>query len=411
MAAPEADARPPFSRVIALIGTGHFLSHFYMVVLPVLFPVLAPALGVTYTQLGLAITAFSLGSGLFQAPVGFAVDRYGAKAILIAGVALEGLAFLLIGVTGSYVFLLVLMTLAGIANSVYHPADYAILHASVAEKRIGRAFSIHTFTGFFGGAVAPALVLGLQAQIGWQNALIAIGLSGLVMAVLLMLYGRSLADVGGRKKPGESKGGTMRDGLDLVFSKPVLAGLFLFVCIALVGGGINGFGTVAMVDGLGLDLEWAGIGLTAFLSGMAGGVLIGGVIADRTGRHDLVAMLCFAVLAATMALIALAAPGPWVLIPLLALGGTAVGIVAPSRDMIIRSITPPDSMGKVFGFVSVGFNIGGIIAPPAFGLLLDHGAPLHLFWAVSALALLTVVAVAVTSRQRTATAGSRSARL
>ncbi|MCR9255521.1 MAG: MFS transporter [Alphaproteobacteria bacterium] len=390
---------PPFSRVIALIGTAHFLSHFYMVVLPVLFPVLAPALGVSFTQLGLAMTAFSIGSGLFQAPVGFAVDRYGAKAILIAGVALEGLAFLLIGVTGNYIFLLVLMTLAGIANSVYHPADYAILNASVDQTRIGRAFSIHTFTGFFGGAVAPAIVLGLQAQIGWQSALTLVGLSGLVMAALLLFYGRSLTDVGARKKKGEA-GGSTRDGISLLFSKPVLSGLFLFVCIALVGGGINGFGTVAMVNGLEMSLEMAGLGLTGFLSGMAGGVLIGGLIADRTSRHDLVAILCFALLAATMAAIAATSPGPWLLIPLLTLGGMSVGIVAPSRDMIIRSITPPDSMGKVFGFVSVGFNIGGIIAPPAFGLLLDHGAPTHLFWAVSALALLTVLAVMVTTWQR-----------
>ena len=44
--------------------------------------------------------------------------------------------------------------LAGLANSVYHPADYAILGASMAEERVGRAFSIHTFAGFLGG-VSP----------------------------------------------------------------------------------------------------------------------------------------------------------------------------------------------------------------------------------------------------------------
>lgn len=393
--------RPSFTRVIGLIGTGHFLSHFYMVVLPVLFPVLALSMDVSFTELGLAITAFSIGSGIFQAPVGFAVDRYGAKAILVAGIALEGLAFMLIGLTGDYAFLIVLMTVAGIANSVYHPADYAILNASVDQDRIGRAFSIHTFTGFFGGAVAPAVVLVMQDFMGWQTALTVIGLAGMVMAVLLLLYGRSLNDVGGAKKKGGGKSTSDGpSGVALLLSKPVLSGLLLFVCIALVGGGINGFGTVAMVNGLGLDLEVAGIGLTGFLSGMAGGVLIGGLIADRTQRHDLVAMACFIVLAAVMAVIAATSPDAIGLIALLILGGTALGIVAPSRDMIIRSITPPDSMGKVFGFVSVGFNIGGIIAPPAFGLLLDHGDPMTLFWAVSGLALVTASAVAIASRQR-----------
>ena len=140
-------ARSAFSdnfKVIGLVSTGHFVSHFYMLLIPPLFPLLRTEFGVGYTELGLAIAAFSLITGLTQAPIGFLVDRIGARKILIAGLALESLAFICIGLWPSYWMLVAMMALAGLANAVYHPADYAILNASVAHQRMGKAFSIHT---------------------------------------------------------------------------------------------------------------------------------------------------------------------------------------------------------------------------------------------------------------------------
>jgi MFS family permease len=66
--------------------------------------------------------------------------------------------------------------------------------------------------------------------------------------------------------------------------------------------------------------------------------------------------------------------------------------------MMVRALTPPGQSGKVFGFVSTGFNIGGIIAPPLFGLVLDHGHADTVFWLVGVLALATVLTVALTGR-------------
>src|SRR4029077_8598975 len=77
-----------------------------------------------------------------------------------------------LGMHLSYPALIVAAALLGLANSVYHPADYAILSAHMDEARMGRAFSIHTFAGFVGGAVAPAIVAALVAWIGGLGALI-----------------------------------------------------------------------------------------------------------------------------------------------------------------------------------------------------------------------------------------------
>jgi len=88
---------------------------------------------------------------------------------------------------------------------------------------------------------------------------------------------------------------------------------------------------------------------------------------------------------------------------LFAIAGLFNGLVAPSRDMMIRAVTPPGEMGKVFGFVSIGYNIGGIVGPVMFGYLLDHADPGLLFWAVGAISLTTVATVLVTGRQSRAT--------
>ncbi len=133
------------AKTIAMVGVGHFFSHFYLLVLPPLFPLLKAELGVSYASLGLLVSAFSLSSGIFQIPAGYVVDRYGPVMLLAAGLALEACAVLLMGLTSRYEALLFLVFMAGLGNSVFHPADYTILSAAVGRERLGRAFSIHTF--------------------------------------------------------------------------------------------------------------------------------------------------------------------------------------------------------------------------------------------------------------------------
>jgi len=160
------------TRVVALVSAAHFFSHFYMLLLAPLFPFMREDFDVGFTELGFAITAYSLTTGITQAPVGFLVDRFGARGLLMAGLAVESVAIIMIGLFHSYAMLVALMVLAGLANAVFHPADYSILNARVPAARIGRAFSIHTFSGYLGAAIAPPLVVGLATTVGWSQALV-----------------------------------------------------------------------------------------------------------------------------------------------------------------------------------------------------------------------------------------------
>lgn len=399
-------------RAMWLVCVAHFFSHFYLILLAPLFPQLSQRLDVGYTELGFAITVFSLLSGFTQAPIGVMVDRFGAVPLLIAGVAVQGIAFSLTGLTDSYWIFVALLGMAGIANSVYHPADYSILNQVVEPARMGRAFSYHTASGLLGEAVAPISILLLVALMNWQWALFVCGIAGVVVAV--MLYTNSASLSGGLGEQQERKG--ERSGVNWRFflTAPLLLGMLFFVGISLFTRGITGFGVSAMHVGHGLTLSTATGLLSVWLLAAPIGVLVGGRIADQRYMHARSASdgfghaafvaVCLGVIAVCIMSVALTRPGVIGYAIVFGIGGFCAGAVAPSRDMLIRSIAPAGQTGTVFGFVSTGFNIGGIVAPPLFGYLLDKGQASGVFMVAamaSALTILTVLGTRHASRSIT----------
>jgi MFS family permease len=385
-------------KVMTLIGVAHFLSHFYILILPPLFPLLTDAYGVGYVELGLAIGLANATTALTQAPVGFLVDRFGARGFLIAGLALFAGATALIGLFPTYPALIVLMVFAGLGNSVFHPADYSILSGAIDGRRMGRAFSIHTFAGFAGFAAAPPVVVALNALIGWRVALILTGGIGVLIALIMLLNSAVLSHrrgaAAGRQRP-PAAGTDIR----LLLSFPVLASLLMFALLALGNAGITNYSVAALAQIYDLPLAGANLPLTAFLVASTAGVLAGGWMADRTAHQDRAAGCYMVILSLALLPVAALSLPLWLIAILVGISGFFSGAIAPSRDMMVRSITPDGASGKVFGFVTSGFNIGGIIAPLIFGMIMDGGAPRGVFYLVAATGLLTLGSILMTGRQ------------
>jgi MFS family permease len=379
-------------RTLIAISTAHWVSHFHMFVVPMLFPFLKEQLGVGYIDLGLALTVFAVVSGLTQAPMGYLADRIGARKILLIGLTLGGFALIMLGVHLSYSWLIASAVLLGLANSVYHPADYAILSAHMDEARMGRAFSIHTFAGFLGGAVAPAVVAGLVASVGGLGALIVTGAIGPLVALLLLVVGipdarETERDVDGKRAPQPN-----------IITPAIIVLTMFFMLLSLSNAGIGNFGVVALMSGYGASFSSANIALTAFLGFSAVGVLAGGFLADRTERHGQVAAACFAINAAIVLVIATIALPPLLLTAAMASAGFLGGVIAPSRDMLVRNAAPPGAAGRAFGIVSTGFNIGGIISPLLYGWIMDQNLPHWVFGTSVIFMVLTVLLSLTTDR-------------
>ncbi|MBV9826987.1 MAG: MFS transporter [Alphaproteobacteria bacterium] len=361
---------------IALVSTAHFVNHFQNLVLPPLFPFLKSTLGVGFVELGFALTVANVMSVAAQLPVGFLVDRLGSRRMLMMGLCIAGSAFIALGLTPSYPHLLMAMAVIGVSNSVFHPADYALLSAKIAPARLGRAFSIHTFSGFLGNAIAPITMLAVVAAGGLSFGLVAAGAIAWAVAVPLGLS-RSVDAPAAHAQ--HSAGDAGKIGLTAILTPAILALTGFFALLSLSGSGISNFSVVALTTAWGTPLSIANLALTAYLSAQAFGVLAGGLVADKTRRHADVAALGYAINACIVLAIGSIALAPVPLVGAMAMAGFLGGLIMPSRDMMVRAAAPPGAIGRTFGVVTTGFNIAGTIGPLMFGLIMDHGAPLWVF--------------------------------
>ena len=132
-------------------------------------------------------------SALLQTPAGFLVDRIGARVDADRRPDPErrraSASPPCCRATGSSSSAYALL---GVANTVYHPADYSILSAAIDGKRIGKAFSIHTFAGYLGFGVTPAMVLAAAALWGWHGAFLFAAVLSFAAALLLIVAGSVL---------------------------------------------------------------------------------------------------------------------------------------------------------------------------------------------------------------------------
>lgn len=365
-------------RVISLIGVAHGTSHYYQLAFVTMLLIVRERAGLSFEQIGLLGGLFYGVSGVAQTAAGFAVDRFGARPILAGGLAVIGVALGLISIVHSFAGFAAIAVAAGLGNSIFHPADFALMNASVNTSRLGRAYSIHGLGGSLGWAAAPVMYF-LDSMFGWVGAALIGAVPGLLLSALVLIFRRDFVDHRVASRAAAAKHGEVSTW-SLFLQGPILLCLVYFALVAATTVGIQQFAVPAWTSMFGVTENFAALCLIVFMVGSAAGIFAGGFFADRIRHHDRVAAIGLLLAAAFTLPIAMANIPVALLMPLLALAGFAGGVTGPSRDMIVRSTTPPGASGKVFGFVYSGLDIGSFLAPPLFGWLMTHGVPAAMFW-------------------------------
>lgn len=384
------------ARVNCLIGTGHFLSHFYQLCLPPLFLVWQKQFGVSFAELGLAPVVMAVAAALMQTPYGFLVDRFGARRFLIGNTLVMSLAIASMAFATAFWQIVVLAFISGTANAVYHPADYTILAGSIRKERMGQAFAIHTFTGNAGFAVAPPVVALLLAAIGWREALLVVGLLGIPVAGAILWQSSILQEEARTEKKASrmTVGGLLLDRTLLLF--------FLFYLLgSMAGSGIQAWLITILHDVKGLELALASTALMAYMIGTSAGVLLGGWVVDRWKRFIALFVAGLTLFSATLTLLVGVLPvGGIAAIAIMFIAGAGLGGSRTPRDIMLKDAAPPGEIGKVFGFVSSSLPLGGALTPVPFGFLIDHG---HAEWVLVLAAAILVASILCMGTARAST--------
>ena len=400
--APAADSLRSDVTIISLVGFAHGTSHFFHLMLPPLFPWFITEFGLGYAQVGLLMTMFFVISSIGQAVAGIWVDRFGAHRVLCIGVGLLTLSGVLVSIAPNFIGLMGAAAVAGMGNSVFHPADFALINRRVSAQRLGHAFSMHGLAGNVGWAVSTIVMLALATAFGWRVAGLGAALFG-AAALSLLIWKRALL-----KYELQSATNTTTATLDPTasrqgtwyFMRTSLVWLaFAFFFFSTFGfGALQNFAPSLLRDLYGLSLTAATSALTIYLVGSSLGLVWGGFLAKPGNQHEQYVAAALASGAALAVLLAFGALPGWLVLPIMAAMGFGIGIAGPSRDLLVRTATKARlgeaAFGRVYGMVYSGLDVGLALSPIAFGLLLDNQLPKLVFVGFAVTLVMAIFAAA-----------------
>ena len=372
--------------------------------LPPLFPWLMKDFNLSYTEAGLLMTTFFVVSGIGQALAGFIVDKVGSRPVLFFGIGLLALSGVILGLSNSYAMLLLTAAVAGLGNSIFHPADFTLLNRRVAQPRLGHAFSVHGLSGNLGWAAAPVFMAGIATVAGWQAAGFAAAAVGAV--VLAILFWRRAMLVNAAEElvvPSHAQTESIKSAATNQFS--FLRSTAVWMCFAFfffvtaAFGILQNYSPAILGNVYGVSLVVATGSLTAYLLGSAAGTITGGFLASRNERNERLIAIALGFSGLMALLLASGQIGAALVFPVMALMGFGVGTSGPNRDLLVRRAATSQfgktAFGRIYGFVYSGLDVGLAISPLAFGPLLDAG---QFQAALVAVALLQIAALVTAIR-------------
>lgn len=172
-------------KILAFTSFGHFFTHFYMLVFPVLLLPITRSLGMPIEAILPKSFLMYLLYGLLAMPWGFLADRFDPRIVMGSGIVFAGCGFLISGLLRDPAFLALSLALVGIGCAAYHPSGLSLLSKGLRSR--GRALGLNGIFGNLGIASAPFAAGALNYALGWQTTLIILGGAGICIGVVCLI--------------------------------------------------------------------------------------------------------------------------------------------------------------------------------------------------------------------------------
>jgi MFS family permease len=370
----------------------HFGHHLLTALPTPLLPAIRTSFGLDYTQASFVTSAFALSGGAAQLPSGWFADRI--SPVLLIAIGTLGVAFggILVGISQTYVMLLVFLVLMGLTTGGYHPASTPLILSSVDPKQRGKALGLHLLGGnssFFVAPILAGFIISALPGLDWHGPFLILAVPTAIFGLIFYIY---LTRRGGMAHVTTARQRAIQDKTPQPGYK---RRLIAYLAMMIIGGGagmsVNAFLTLYMTDVLKTsDARAASLISIMYLPGVFGGTIIGGWLSDKVGSVKVIivtslisGVIIFALKSATLGFGFYA-----VLFGM----GLNMAVRMPVTEVFIMSQTPGKYRSTIYGVYYFTMQYTGAIFAPIMGGFIDKYG-FNTMYTFSAYAVTAVAAV------------------
>lgn len=376
---------------LVLLAGVFVMEGFDIAAMSLAVPRLEGALGLSPASFGWVFTALLIGLGIGGATIAPLGDRFGRRALIVAGCLVTGLATLATATATSIAEFLLWRLVTGLALGACLP-NVSALSAELAPERLRATVMAVVSAGIpVGLAIAGFLAPEIIAAAGWQGLFLIPGAVAITLAIAMTFT----LEGGVPASSGKSAGGKLPQLL--LFSAPWLFPFAVFAAMLALNALnlylLNSW-LPTVLPGAGLTLDDAArVAGVANLAGLAIG--IGASALVDNWRKGPALMILFGAMAASFAAIGLTAPDAtrWTLLLMIGVGGAnAGGMVLPG---LAAYLFPAHLLSSAVGMGVLVARLGAFAGPPLGAAMLAAEVPAQTFLAVATLPALACVAMAL----------------
>ena len=346
----------------------HFVHHLLPALIVPLLPFIRNEFSLDYTRSAMVLSAFAWPYGISQIPAGWLADRINRRILMIIGICGVGVAGVLVGLSQTYIMLIVFLVLMGILGGGYHPSATPMVSALVESKKRGRILGIHEIGGGASFFVVPLIAAAIAAAWGWRGSFIGLAIAPLIFGIIFYrVSGRRAAmsrtrpEITGHHKEAAPQPGYRRR-------------LLVFMILSVVTGGLVASATsvlpLYMVDNFGASPQTAASLMAIYYSAGLWASPLGGHISDRLGRVPVIVVINV-IAAAAIYLLNIASYGIGIF-ALIWIMGITTFVRLPVSESYIFSQTTERNRSTIYGIYYFSMTESGAVFAPVMGSLIDH---------------------------------------